>query len=218
MKKLLLAAVLVLAVCAWAQPDWESVAGQSPDTVYTKITVAMCPFRFSYNDGTTGGAHTAPVWNAVVVTADSLEYTLDGCISPCQIAHLQNWLENTGGITADFNIQVNDAITPDWTHHDAATSCATLVPATENVAGGMFAFTASTTTAETPVWTVLPEALGADELENVLAEDPALTGDDTWRDGEADQRNVHIALVAPVSATNTNNQTMRVLLIGKVSD
>ena len=221
MKKLLFAAVMVLAVCAWAQ-TWSSTPGQSPDTVYTRVTVAMCPFQFSYNNGTTGSAHTAPALTFGGVSVDTLRYSLAECIDPCEVVDIQNWIENIGGVTADFNILVEDVVygtTTNWHHHDVATTCAGLTPLiSENVCGGMFDFGTSNPVAEAPTWTVLPEALGTDEIENVFAEDPASTGDNTWTAGERDQRNLHIGMIAPASASDTQQHSMRVLLIGKVSD
>ncbi len=198
--------------------DWTS--SSSPDTVYIEISVRMVGASWTFSDGGTGLAHTAPAL-AFSHAADTFAAAADSAtapVYPCDKIHHIFWIENTGGITLDINTFFSEDLSgPDWVHSDFAdTTCRgvdTLV--------GSYAFKPADPTLSTipSVWTVLPEDLGAsDEYENLYAEDPTALGDGTWDAGEADIIDFHILYVVPSSSSTIMMQNFYSVVVAKISD
>ncbi len=222
MKRLLLvaAALALLAGASWAQ-TWTSTAEQSPDTVWVKVNVHMIGAQWTFNVGGEGSDHstTAPtlVWS---VTADTVA-TEDSLVHPCDVLHEVFWIENTGGVTLDFNTYFDEGLSgPTWSHDNSNITCATINA--EDTVGGAYAFETSDGAVSGPSsWTVLPEDEGStDEYENLMAEDPteAPTPDDGSWEAEADQVEYHLEFVMPMSSSTTATQSLYVCVIGKISD
>lgn len=207
---------LPLTICE-AQ-DW--ISAGSPDTIYIMITVNMIGAGWTCNEGGDGALHSVPPLS-FSLTADTLSAELDSAtapVNPCDVIHHIFWIENTGGITLDFNAFYDEMLSgPDWVHSDAeTTSCRG-----EDTLVGSYSFeppdpTLSTTPA---VWTVLPESLGAtDEYEDLYAEDPNALGDGIWEADENDIVDFHILYVMPGSSSSIRMQHFYSVLVAKLTD
>jgi len=113
MKKLLLAAALLMLVCgAWAQPLSHFTVR---DTVVIQVQVHMIGLEWSLDTVATGVAATTSMSTASIAwTVSDLDTTARdgwdtlkvdfGAQRPCTDANLIFWVENTGGISEDFHV------------------------------------------------------------------------------------------------------------------
>ncbi|MCD6532147.1 hypothetical protein J7K99_06870 [bacterium] len=217
MKRLLLvAAIAALAVMAWGQ-TWTSTADQSPDTVWIHLNVTMVGVQWTFNYGGVGGDNTYTGSFTYSVSGDTFEATGSADVHTCDVIHHVFWIENVGGMTMDFNTYLDEGLTgPTWSHDNSNITCATINA--EDTIGGAYTFEASDgAVSHSGSWTVLPEDLGSDEYENLVAEDPSSPGEGTWG-SESDQVEYHLELVMPISSSTTAAQDIYVCVIGKISD
>ncbi len=204
------------------------VAPSAGEEARLTVAVSMVGLKYTVTLGGQGSEHspTAPalVWSLV---GDTFSAALD-TVHPCDFLHAVFWIENTGGITLDFNIWDNEVST-DWVKNPTATNgCAALVepapPFGENSYGSCYSFEASDGVPATPDsgfvgWVAAPVGgVGSeDEFEGLWAQDPNDTSDGVWS-VQLDQRELHIGILAPYTSSTTAPQTIDLSLTGKVTD
>ena len=211
--------IIGAGVICWGQSDWMSTS--SPDTTYILIHADLIGASWTFNHGGTGAENTTAANFLFSVIGDTLSAAGDTTVRPCDVIHKIFWIENTGGVTLDFNVYIPTmASGPDWIHDPTNITCITINR--ENVYGGAYAFEPSdgdSTTPSSPSWNVLPDDdVGtADEFEDLLGEDPSSFGDGTWT-SQTDQRELHLKYVMPISSTTTAEQRIYTVVVGKISD
>ena len=223
MKKLLLAAILIVFVAgAWAQ-TWTSTS--TPDTAWIIFKVDMIGFMFTANWGGAGAENNDPyaVGTHALTTALVAESLVTTAVDvkPCELLHGVFWLENIGGVTANFDVwhlhrglDAAGSATGTWSEDAGADpdACAGLDEDEYVIGFDATAILSSDGSAATPLaaamdFTRIPVGSGTCSFQNVsgvaglVAEDPASFGDGTWTI-EIDQAELHIGLRAPSSASN----------------
>ncbi len=220
-KKLVFVLSLVLIFPLCNAQEWTSSG--SPDTVFIRMAVRMIGASWTFNEGGEGPSHTAPSLS-FALDADTFHAELDSAtmpVNPCDVMHHIFWIENTGGVSLDFNVFFDESLSgPDWIHDDAATEdCRG-----EDTLLGSYSFEpADPSLSTTPsIWTVLPESIGtSDEFEDLYAEDPTETptiDDGTWEADEQDIVDFHIMYVMPGSSSSLNMQHFFTAVAGKLTD
>ncbi|MCD6595189.1 hypothetical protein J7L68_05900 [bacterium] len=188
---------------------------------HISIHVSMVGASWTFNEGGVGSENTTAAIFSFSTVADTFAATGDTIVHPCDIIHRVFWLENTGGITLDFDTYLDNGRTgPDWSHDAMNITCPTVNA--ENKFAGAYSFELSdgdSLTPAPPSWIVLPEdSVGSiDEFEGLWAEDPYNTGDNIW-DSQDDQREYHIEYIMPISSSTLNQQHIYSVIIGKLSD
>ena len=217
--KYILSIILFGIVTISLGQEWISTT--SPDTVYIVISVSMIGAQWTFDDGGTGAENTTAAAFSFSTVADTFAATGDTPVHPCDIIHRVFWLENTGGITLDFNTYLDEGLSgPTWSHDNSNITCATINMI--DTIGGAYSFEESdgdSLTPTAPSWIVLPEdSIGlTDEFENLWAEDPNNIGDSVWT-SQDDQREFHLKYIMPISSTDTLEQNFYSIIVGKISD
>jgi hypothetical protein len=237
MKKLLFVAALlaVLVTGVFAQAEFGS--STSPDTVYLTMKVKMIGLSFTV-DGILEGSHNSSSLGAATFTAatDSINATFAPGyhMHPCDTAELFYTIENTGGITADFEfaaVNGDPAAAPNKWNYDA-TGFGTCGGENTYTIGyyalegaGFLTSELPTTVTDVNPWTQVAGVfadLGTSTAPivdiNLVAEDPENIGDGTtYDDGELDCMDFMWFMRAPSSATeSTLDHLIVARLLGKV--
>ena len=222
MKKLLLAAVVLALVVggAFAQ-DWTS--STSPDTTYIILQADLVGLQYTINNGGVGDENGDPWTSATFsgsfsVSADSF-YAAATDMKPCELLHYVFWIENTGGVTANFDLLGVDRGGL-WTEDGSADADAcTGLGEDEYVIG--YVYTSSDNNASTPAsgsidFTTVTTGSEIDDIaggSGLVAEDPSAAGNDgTWA-SQIDQAELHVGWRMPSStsdATDVNHIGIRV--------
>ena len=245
MRKLLLAAVLLLAVCAWAQVDYISMG--EVDTTAIKMTVHMVGAKWSLDtlaDGWGAGMDDVmPAWQYIVDadmdTHRAVQADADS-VEPCDDIVGAFWAENRGGVALDLEAKYK-YVGPDWSIHATAFSCAGAFGTgvndvsalnlvymdangivDDNVATDYNANTVITNAFQefdNPTFRSpsQPYAPSTATGTNLYAEDPVVTGDGTFGD-QIDQIEIYLDWIIPASSTTTADQSIIVVLRGAIMD
>ncbi len=213
-------AVAVLTGCSVYAQEWES--SSSPDTTFIILRVDLIGASWNFNFGGTGAENTTDTLISFTSVGDTFEATDTITVRPCDVIHQVFWIENTGGVSLDFNTYLLNSVSgPDWSHDPVNITCASIVA--EDRFGGAFSFEPSdgdSATPSAPAWVVLPEdSVGAtDEFEDLPGEDPdAPAVDGAWAE-QTDQTEYHLKYVMPISSSTTAVQHIYTVITGKISD
>ena len=243
MKKLLLAAVLLIAVCAQAQVDYISVG--DIDTTAIKMTVHMVGVKWSLDtlaDGWGAGMDDVmPAWTYIVDAAMDTHVAtqaLADSVEPCDDIIGAFWAENLGGVAIDLEAKYK-YVGPNWTIHATAFNCAlAFTPPANNITALCLIYmdangvpddnvttdhSANTVVTNTfqeldnPTFRSIaqPYVASTPTATNLYAEDPSATGDGTFGD-QLDQIELYLDWIMPASSTTTANQSMIVVLRGQI--
>ncbi|GEM_PF-3040884 len=208
MKRLLLvAAIAALAAMAWGQSSWTS--STSPDTTYIILHADLIGLQYTINSGGTGNLngdpYTSPTFSgSFTVSTDTFSATASD-MKPCELLHYVFWIENTGGVTANFDlVAVHGG--GSWSEDASADADAcTGLDEDEYVIG--YVYTSSDNNASTPA---SPDftTVGSTEIDDIagssglVAEDPSAAGSDGVWASQIDQAELHIGWRMPSSTSD----------------
>ena len=214
MKKLLLAAVVLALVVggAFAQ-SWTS--STSPDTTYIILQADMVGLQYTINNGgvgiENGDPYTSSTFSGSFSVSDDSLYATAADMKPCELLHYVFWIENTGGVTANFDLLGIDR-DGSWTEDASADADAcTGLGEDEYVIGYQYASSdgaANTPGAASIDFTTVTTTAQNDDIaggSGLVAEDPGAAGSEGTWGSEADQAELHIGWRMPSSASDPDD-------------